>query len=137
MSLRGKIALFPLAHHRPGHAHADKVQSDQHKHEEHHAEGIGGRRQDGRENGDYEQGVAEISDQELRSDDTEKGQKENEHGEFEDEAKTEKDEKNQVEILVDVDEWDDRALKADQEAQDVRERNKIAEGDASKEKENG
>jgi len=73
----------------------------------------------------------------LGSNDAEEREKENEDGQFEHQAKTEKDKKNQIEILVDINQGDDGALETDQEAQDVGQRNKIAKGDAGQEKEDG
>lgn len=137
MSLRGfGQTAFSLAHHQPGDADSKKVQRNQDQHEEDHGGGIGRRSKDGGEDGDDQQSVAKIPDEELGRNDAEERKKKDEDGQFKDQAEAEENEEDEVEIFVDVDERDDGALKADQEAQNVWQRDEISEGDAGEKQEN-
>src|SRR5439155_6411389 len=88
-------------------------------------------RHDSSHDGDDQNGVTEILPKEFRRDDAEERQKENQNWQFKHQSKPEQNQKDQVEVLVDGDHRLDRtngALKTNQEPQNIRQRDEVAEG---------
>src|SRR5580692_1101273 len=131
----GQTALAP-PHDNPGYCDTNEVQGNQYCHKDQHRRGIRCGRKNGREKGDDQNGVTKILDQELRGDDSKNREKENQDGQFKDETEAEENHEDQIEILVDANERNDWSLETDQEAQQVGQRNKIAEGDSGEKKKN-
>ena len=110
VSLRG-FGETPLsfAHHHPGHSDAHEIQSHQNYHEKQHRGGVWRRCQNSGQNSDHKNRVAKILQQEFGRHDAEEREKKNQHGQFKDESKAKQHEKDQIEILVDIYQRDDRA----------------------------
>ena len=84
-----------------GDAYADEVENQHGAGEEAHADGVGRGADDGRDDEDGEDGVADVLDEELGVDDAEEREEEDEDGEFEGDAEAEDDGEEEVGVVLD------------------------------------
>src|SRR5438046_4632053 len=125
------------ANHNPGHSNTDKIQGGHHAHHQEHGQGIRSGRDNRSDDRDHQHRVFGILDEELWRHDSEQRQKENENRQFKHKAQRHDNEKNQIKVIVDLDQWNDRPLKTNKKIQNVRQSQKIRESDAREKKKNG
>jgi len=84
-----------------GDAYADQIEDQHGAGEEAHADGVGRGADDGGDDEDGEDGVADVLDEELGVDDAEEGKEEDEDGEFEGDTEAEDDGEEEVGVVLD------------------------------------
>jgi hypothetical protein len=97
----GFLPLAAVGMDVPGDGYAEEVEEEHGAGEEAHAEGILHGADDGGDDEDGEDGVAEVAQQEFGVDDAEEGEEEDEDGKFEADAEAEDDGKEEACVFVD------------------------------------
>src|SRR3984957_9182738 len=100
--LGGELFVF-VADDDPRNEHADEIETDHRSHEDEHRHSVRRRRNDGRNDGDDGNGVANVFPEELRRDDAEECEEKHQHGQLEHEAKSQQNHQGQVEEFVEGD----------------------------------
>jgi hypothetical protein len=83
-----------------GDGDADHIEGEHGGGEEAHAEGVGGGADDGGDDEDGEDGVADVGDEEFGVDDAEEGEKEDKDGQFEGDAEAEDDGEEEAGVVL-------------------------------------
>src|SRR5579864_6110398 len=123
--------------HQPGHGDADHVQRHHGGGKDAHIQNIGGGRNDGRDDEDDQNGIAQVAPHEPGADDAHQGEEEHQDGQFKDGAQPDDDGQEQVSVLADGNHGLELAAVADQEVQRLGVNNLVAKVSAGQKKEDG
>ena len=119
-------------------AYAEEIENEHGTGEEDHAEGVGQRTDDGRDEEDDEDGVADVLDEELGVDDAEEREEEDEDGQFKADAEAEDDGEEELGVVLDSEDGvESFAEVQDEDFDGAREHPVIAEPGSCHEKTDG
>ena len=107
---------------QPGDADAEDVQRDHGRGENAHVQDVGGRGDDGRDDEDHQNRVAQVAPHPSGGDDAHQRQEENQDGQFKNYAHADHDGQKQVRVFADCDHRLELFAVVDQEVEGLRDR---------------